>query len=165
MFGSSVGVGVVTLPLPALADEEGAHCCVDWARLNLTPAQNNQIEQLNAEWNKDYNEIKPVIVENKQKLQKMLSDHNSDPVEVMALQQQITHKREQLTGLATANYLKKRQILNENQQFNLEQMIKDMVRKRQAAQYSTQHTENAVPDRIQSLMSRVRNSWPVQQER
>jgi hypothetical protein len=163
MFGG--GAGVVTVSLPVLADEEATHCCVDWNRLNLTPTQNNQIEQLNAEWTKDYNEIKPVIVEDKQKLQKMLSDHNSDPVEVMALQQQITHKREQLTGLATANYLKKRQVLNENQQFNLEQMIKDMVRRKQSAQYSAQHQENAVPDRIQSLMTRVRTAWPVQQER
>jgi Spy/CpxP family protein refolding chaperone len=150
---------------PANADDLAGHCCVDWNKLNLTQTQSQQIDQLNGQWSKDYNEIKPVISDDQQKLQKLLADHNSDPVEVMALQQQIARKREQLNGLATANYLRKRQVLNENQQFNLEQMIKAMVAKRQAQLHPNQHTETVVTDRIQNLMNRARNIWPVQAER
>jgi Spy/CpxP family protein refolding chaperone len=159
-------VGALTQS-PGCADEYSAtgRCCVDWNKLNLTSGQSQQIDQLNCEWTKDYNELKPVIVDDQQKLQKLLADHNSDPVEVMAMQQQIARKREQLNGLATANYLRKRQVLNENQQFNLEQMIKELVRKRQAQMYPNQHTDTVVTDRIQDLMNRVRNIWPVQAEK
>jgi Spy/CpxP family protein refolding chaperone len=147
----------------AMADEEH-HGCIDWARLNLTPSQNTQIQQLNTEWTGQYSQIKPVIDEDKVKLTRLLADHESDPVEVMSLQQSIARKKEQLNGYATANYLKKRQILTSDQQYNLEQMIKDAVRRRQQQMYPGAHGDQST-DHIQSLMNRVRNSWHVQPEK
>lgn len=159
---AAIIVGGIGLLTPVMAGEEH-HCCVDWSRLNLTAAQNAQVQQLEDEWARQYNEIRPVIVEDQQKLTRLLANHNSDPVEVMALQQSIARKKEQLNGYATINYLKKRQLLTENQQFNLEQQIKDAVRKRQNDMYPGSHGSDVATDRIQNLLNRVR--WPVQSER
>jgi len=157
-----------TVVPPVVADDEQTHrhtCCVDWSKLNLSPAQSVQIQTLEADWTKSYNDIRPEIVDDQQKLTKMLADHNSDPVEVMALQQTIARKKSQLNGLATANYLRKRQVLTETQQYSLEQQIKDVVRRRQNAMYPGTQTDAVVTDHIQNLMTRVRNIWPVQSER
>ena len=162
LFRAAIIFGGIGLFLPALADDDH-HCCVDWARLNLTSSQNTQVQQLEDEWARQYNEIRPVIIEDQQKLTKLLANHNSDPVEVMALQQAIARKKEQLNGYATINYLKKRQVLTDNQQFALEQQIKDAVRRRQTALYPGSHGGDVATDRIQNLLNRVR--WPVQSER
>lgn len=159
LWGAALVVASLAYAAPVLAGDDSSHCCIDWNRLNLTPAQSQQIQALEAQWAHDYNDIKPVIQDDQQKLTKLLADHSSDPVEIMSLQQAIARKKEQLNGLATANYLKKRQVLNENQQVNLEQMIRDAVRKRQAAMHPSSNGE-VVTDRIQNLMQRVRNIWP-----
>ncbi|HEY9715271.1 MAG TPA: hypothetical protein V6C72_17500, partial [Chroococcales cyanobacterium] len=114
--------------------------------------------------NHDYNELKPAIIDDQSRLQRLLADHNSDPVEIMALQQTIARKKEQLNGIATANYLKKRQVLNDNQQASLELMVRQAVVQRQHSANPGSQTE-VMPDRVQDLIQRVRNIWPVQQER
>jgi hypothetical protein len=156
--------GSIACGAPAFADGDSHHC-VDWSRLNLNPEQNSKIQSLEDEWAHQFNDIRPGIVDDQQRLTKMLSDRNSDPVEVMALQQSIARKKEHLNGLATANYLKKRQVLTDTQQFNLEQMIRDAVRKRQNAMYPGSRQGDVATDRIQNLMNRVRNIWPTPSER
>ena len=164
-------VAPIVLPAQAEDDQSGNGAghrrgsCVDWGKLNLSPAQTAQIQSLESDWTKTYNDMRPGIQDDQQKLTKMLADHNSDPVEVMALQQQIARKKAQLNGLATANYLKKRQVLNESQQYSLEQQIKEVVRRRQNQLYPGTQTDAVVTDHIQNLMNRVRNIWPVQSER
>ena len=96
------------LVLPAFAEE---NCCVDWSKLNLTQQQNQQIQTLESQWQQDYNQIKPSIQDEQRRLQRLLETHNADPVELMAVQQSITRKKEQLNAAATANYLRKRQVL------------------------------------------------------
>jgi hypothetical protein len=61
--------------------------------------------------------------------------------------------------------LKKRSVLTENQQYSLEQQIKEVVRRRQNAMYPGTQQDAVVTDHIQNLMNRVRNIWPVQSER
>jgi Spy/CpxP family protein refolding chaperone len=136
------------------------HCSIDWTRLNLTAAQSTQIQALEADWNKQYAEIRPVINDEQRHLSRLLSDHNSDPVEIMSVQQTVARKRESLNQLATANYLKKRQVLNEGQQYNLEIMVKNAVSMRQRMNNPGGQTE-VMPDRVQSLIERVRNIWPT----
>jgi hypothetical protein len=145
--------------LSAFAD--GDHC-VDWSKLNLSPSQKTQIESLESQWNKDYNEIKPIILDEQHHLTKLLADHTSDPVEIMSVQQSIARKKEQLNGMATANFLKKRAVLNDNQQYSLELMVRNAVALRQRAMSPGGQTE-VMPDHIQSLMQRVRNIWPSSQ--
>ena len=142
--------------LPASADE--LRMGINWQRLNLTPQQSQQIQCLEAQWNHDYMEIQPAIIEEQHKLTRLLSDPKSDPLEIMALQQSIARKKEQLRAAATANYLRKRQLLNDGQQHGLEDMIHQAVAERQRVSSPGAQTE-VMPDHIQYLIQRVRNIW------
>lgn len=139
------------LVLPALADES---CCVDWSKLNLSPQQNQQVQQLESQWQQDYSQIKPSIAEEQRKLQRLLESHNADPVELMAVQQSLTRKKDQLNQAATANYLRKRQVLNENQQHQLEQMIRQRISQKQKEMHPNAGS-NEMPGRLQDLMQKV----------
>lgn len=134
-------------------------CMIDWKQLNLNADQSKQIQVYESQWTQDYNQIKPVITEEQRKLQRMLESHNPDAIEVMALQQSIARKKEQLNQAATANYLKKRQVLTEHQQHQLEQMIRQRIQEKQKEMHPGAQTE-VVPDRIQDIMQKVRNIWP-----
>ena len=116
----AVALGL-TEGLPAGADE--IRMGINWQRLNLTPSQCQQIQQLESQWNHDFMEIQPSIIEDQRKLTRLLSDPKSDPLEIMALQQSIARQKEHLRAAATANYLRKRQLLNDGQQHGLEDMI------------------------------------------
>ena len=147
---------------PVFADE-GGHCHIDWSKLNLSAQQSQQIQQLQQDWERQYNEIKPGISDDQRKLTRLLADHTSDPVEIMALQQSIARKKEALNAAATANYLKKRQLLNDNQQHSLELMIKQVVAEHQRMMNPGQQIE-VMPDRIQDIMQRMRQIWPVNRD-
>ncbi|HEY9676562.1 MAG TPA: hypothetical protein V6C76_01070 [Drouetiella sp.] len=136
------------------------HCSIDWTKLRLSPTQQTQISTLETDWNKQYAEIKPAIVTEQQHLSKLLADHNADPVEIMSVQQNVARKKESLNQLAMANYLKKRAVLNESQQYNLEVMMKNAVVMRQRQNNPGSQTE-VMPDQTQNLIQRVRNIWPT----
>lgn len=136
------------------------HCSIDWSKLNLSPVQQQQVSALESDWNKQYAEMQPAIQEERRHLSKLLADHNSDPVEIMSVQQNLARKKESLNQLATANYLKKRSVLNESQQYSLEIMVKNAVSLRQRMNNPGGQTE-VMPDRVQSLIERVRNIWPT----
>ncbi len=139
------------LVVPAFAEE---NCCVDWSKLNLSAQQNQQIQTLESQWQQDYNQIKPSIQDEQRRLQRLLETHNADPVELMAVQQSITRKKEQLNAAATANYLRKRQVLNENQQHQLGVMIQARIDAKQKELHPNVQT-NEMPTRLQGLMQRV----------
>jgi hypothetical protein len=82
----------------------------------------------------------------------------------MAVQASLARRREQLNALALAAYLKKREVLDENQKHALELMMKRAIAERQRTDASAYSNEE-MPDHIQELMQRVRNIWPVQGER
>jgi Spy/CpxP family protein refolding chaperone len=140
----------------AVADE--LRMGINWQRLNLTPQQSQQIQALEAQWNHDYMELQPTIIEEQHRLTRLLSDPKSDPLEIMALQQSIARKKEQLRAAATANYLRKRQLLNDGQQHGLEDMIHQAVAERQRMNNPGAQTD-VMPDHIQYLIQRVRNIW------
>lgn len=144
------------LVLPVFADES---CCVDWSKLNLSPQQTQQVQQLETQWQQDYSQIKPAIADEQRKLQRLLESHNADPVELMAVQQSLTRKKEQLNQAATANYLRKRQVLNENQQHQLEQMIRQRIIAKQKEMHPNMQS-NDMPGRLQNLMQRVLQTNP-----
>ncbi|MCC6978345.1 MAG: hypothetical protein IT343_08490 [Candidatus Melainabacteria bacterium] len=147
-------IGIQTaLVMPAFAENQ---CCVDWSKLNLSAQQNQQVQQLEAQWQQDYSQIKPAIAEEQRKLQRLLESHNADPVELMAVQQSLQRKKDQLNQAATANYLRKRQVLNENQQHQLEQMIRQRIAEKQKDMHPNVQS-NEMPNRLQDLMQRVLN--------
>lgn len=147
------------LSMNAMAQAQERTCMIDWKALSLTPQQSQSIQQLDSQWKQDYQLLKPLIQEEQRKLQRLLETHNSDSLEVMALQGSIAKNKEKLAAAATANYLKKRQILNEHQQHQLEQMMRQKRQERQKELHPGATTE-VVPDRIQDIMQKVKHIWP-----
>lgn len=129
---TALGVGLIlalaTMP-SAQADEPRG--CVDWQQLSLTVEQTQQIQVLESDWNGKYMKIQPQILENQRRLARLLPDAKSDPIEILSTQQNITRLKEQLRNEATANYLRKRAILNDSQQHQLEQQIQRLVQDKQ----------------------------------
>jgi hypothetical protein len=148
---------VMTMGGPALADEPTA---INWSRLQLNPQQAQHIQSMESKWNRNYMDVQPTIVEDQRKMTRLLGDPKADPVEIMALQQSIARKREQLRSEATANYLRKRQVLNQNQQHQLENMLRQQMDMRQRQIRPSGFQPDVMPDKIQDLMRRVRNIWP-----
>ncbi len=164
-FALAVGLNVLgppTFMLPAYAEGGPTRCHIDWTKLNLSPQQNQQIQTLEASWIKEYQELAPSIQEDQKRLAQLLADRQADPVEVMAVQQSIAQKKEKLHNEALKNFLKKKQILNDNQKQQLEFMLKQSIEERQKQINSS--NDQVMPDRIQNLMQKVRNIWPIQQD-
>jgi Spy/CpxP family protein refolding chaperone len=143
----------------AIGEERAA---IDWNKLGLSDDQNKQIQELESDWEKKYGDLKSAITDEQKRLVKLLGIHSSDPVEIMALQSSIARKREQLSAIAVATYLKKREVLTDNQQHTLELMMKQAFQQNHSSGYGGE-TE-VMPDHIQGLMQRVRKIWPVQGE-
>jgi len=160
----SIAAGVamdVSQSNPCLAQEATSSACsIDWNKLHLSADQSNQIKQLEQQWYKESGEIIPQIKEDQVKLQRALADHNADGVQVLALQQAVSRKKEQLNSIAMQNYLAKRKVLNEEQKKQLEDMVRVAVANRKNQMFPGSQTE-VMPDKIQSLMQRVRDIWPV----
>ncbi len=114
----------------------GAHCLaqdrgLDWKKLNLNSHQSQQIQTLEQDWNGKYSQIQPQIQDHQRKLARLLVDPKSDSLEIMSTNQTLTRLKEQLRNEATTNYLRKRAILNQDQQHQLESMMQQMISSRQ----------------------------------
>jgi Spy/CpxP family protein refolding chaperone len=152
--------GCSSIALPAFADGK---CPIDWNKLNLTPGQKQQIDQIEAQWQRELMEIKPAIVDDQHKLTKKLGEH-CDQLEVIALQESIQRKQNQLRQLAMMTVLKKKLVLNENQQRNMEAMLNTAIAARQR-ELNPGSEQRVMPDQVQDLIQRVRNVFPVNEVR
>lgn len=141
------------------ADEDGK-CGVDWKKLNLSAPQSQKIQDLEQEWNNKYTKIQPEILEQQRKLAKLLLDPKSDQLEIMTTNQRIAHLKEHLRNEATSNYLKKRAILNTDQQHQLESMMQQMIATRQQSAATTPQTEEQ--GGFMDIIHKVR--WAIQQK-
>lgn len=112
---------------PCLAQERQ----LDWKKLNLNATQSQQIQVLESEWNGKYVQMQPQIQDHQRKLARLLVDPKSDSLEIMSTNQTLTRLKEQLRNDATTNYLRKRAILNQDQQHQLETMMSQMISSRQ----------------------------------
>jgi len=146
----------------AMAQDDRVLC--DWNKLGLSDSQLKQVQQVETNWEEKYAELMPALVDDQKHLSKLLAERDSDPIELMAVQASVARRREQLNALALAAYLKKREVLDENQKHALELMMKRAIAERQRTDASA-YTNEEMPDHIQGLMQRVRNIWPVQGER
>lgn len=131
-------VALMSTNLSALAQEHPIHKCVEWKKLNLKPQQAQQINQLESEWHTKYATTAPKIADLQKKLERLLSNAKSDPLEIMSTQQTIARLKDQLRNEATTNYLRKRALLNETQQHQLEGMLQQMVVERQRGSAASQ---------------------------
>ena len=137
----TLAVGTVFITSGAALAADDAKVCVDWKKLNLNATQSQQIQVLESDWNGKYLKIQPEILEHQRKYAKMLMDPKSDPLEIMSTNQKIAHLKETLRNDATTNYLKKRAILNSDQQHQLETMMQQMISSRQTSVATPPTTE------------------------
>lgn len=162
---SLVGAGVSDLVFAQSAQAQestgAGGSCIDWTKLELNPQQNTQIQSLESQWYKEFSDISPQIREDQTKLQRLLTDRNPDSLQVVALQQAIARRKEQLNLAAMQNYLAKKKVLNEKQQTQFEQMIQQNIQRRKMMLNPGSQTE-VMPDKIQNLMQRVKNIFPVE---
>jgi Spy/CpxP family protein refolding chaperone len=147
------------LSVQSVLADEAKTTFINWNQLNLSPEQNNTIQSLNSDWNHQYMELKPAIDEEQRKLTRMLTDPNSDPLEIISLQASIERKRGQLKTVAINNYLHKRQILNMQQQQQLQDMVRNAILERQKQLAGGSNTD-PMSERIQSLMKQLNGIFP-----
>lgn len=157
LVGAGLLLALATSP-QALADE--GRGCVDWQQLGLTVEQTQQIQVLESDWNSKYTKIQPQILENQKRLARLLPDAKSDPIEILSTQQNITRLREQLRNEATANYLRKRAILTDNQQHQLEGQIQRLVAEKQKAGAPTTQPDEQ-NNGFMSVIHKIQ--WVIQQ--
>lgn len=131
---------------------------LDWKKLNLSSQQSQQIQTLEQDWNGKYMQIQPQIQEHQRKLARLLVDPKSDSLEIMSTNQTLTRLKEQLRNEATTNYLRKRSILNQDQQHQLESMMQQMISSRQQGVSGAPQVEEQ--GGFMSIIQRVR--WAIQ---
>jgi Spy/CpxP family protein refolding chaperone len=114
---------------PALCDE--SFCVIQWGKLGLTVQQKQAVERLESEWEQIYMQIQPSIVDEQRRLQQMMGDSGSNPIEIMQLKQSVSRKQQQLSEAAMANHLKKLQVLNDNQRKQVNDQVQQFIDRRQ----------------------------------
>jgi hypothetical protein len=86
-------------------------------------------------------------------------DPKSDPLEIMSTNQRVAHLKEHLRNEATTNYLKKRAILNQDQQHQLETMMQQMIATRQQSAATVPQAEEQ--GGFMDIIHKVK--WAIQQ--
>ncbi len=157
-FTLAVGTTFVTGGF-AVAEDDGK-CCVDWKKLSLSQPQSQQIGALEQDWNSKYLKIQPEILDQQRKLAKLLMEPKADPLDIMSTNQRIAHLKEHLRNEATANYLKKKAILNADQQHQLEGMMQQMIATKQ--QSVTTAPQGEEQGGFMDIIHKVR--WAIQQK-
>lgn len=116
-------VALVFLPAPAQSQNCSAPCRDPYARMQLNPQQRQQIQVYQHEWDEQYSQLRPQLRAQQQRLVSLLSNPQSDAVEISQTQQRISSLQKQLITQATMNILQKRRILNEQQRLHLQQVM------------------------------------------
>jgi Spy/CpxP family protein refolding chaperone len=133
---------------------------VDWQRLNLSPQQGQQIQQLQSDWRGKYSSVMPQIHTQQKHLQDLFRNPQADPLEIVATQQSVMHLQEQLRNEATQNYLHKRAVLNAQQQKMLEMQMQEMVVARQNRPMAPRLSGNGENGGIMNIMEKVH--WAIE---
>lgn len=109
------GLLLFWLPVTAMAKE------VNWGSLNLSPQQENKIEQLEAGWEKTHAEVSEQIDRDMDELKAILP--NGDTQRIRTLQNRITTNKMYLMNQSMDTFLKKRDMLNPAQRGQLQKML------------------------------------------
>lgn len=122
-------VALTAAPIAAFADPDVPP---PYDKLQLAPDQVARIQQLDADWKQNYSNLGPRLRTAESRLTQLLATPTSDPLEVTSQQQRVNQLKETLAEQATANYLRKRRLLNTDQQKQLEGYLRRMVAERSA---------------------------------
>ncbi|MFN8657511.1 MAG: hypothetical protein U0105_14305 [Candidatus Obscuribacterales bacterium] len=122
-----LAVVAAALSVPAQAQNCPAPCRDPYAQMQLSPQQRQRIQGYQQQWNEQYAQLQPQLRVQQQRLVALLSNPQSDALEISQTQQRISSLQQQLSTQATMNILQKRRILNDQQRQQLRQMMTGML--------------------------------------
>lgn len=96
---------------------------INWTQLNLSEDQAKKMNELDDQWGRIEQLIRPKIIRDQQQLKNIMSNPNADDEQIRNLQRDIMTRQEQLRFEATENFLSKRRILNTKQREVLHKMM------------------------------------------
>jgi Spy/CpxP family protein refolding chaperone len=96
---------------------------IEWSDLSLTEDQLSKIQELDEEWKRVEQLIRPKIIRDQQQLKNIMSNPHIDEDQIRKLQRDIMLRQEQLRYEATENFLSKRRLLNTKQRETLHKMM------------------------------------------
>ena len=100
-----------------------ANVSINWAHLNLTNDQSKKIKELDAQWERIQQLIRPKIIRDQQQLKNVMSNPNADEDLIRKLNNDIMLRQKQLRFEATENFLSKRRVLTTGQRETLHKMM------------------------------------------
>ncbi|MEW5821428.1 MAG: Spy/CpxP family protein refolding chaperone [Cyanobacteriota bacterium] len=96
---------------------------INWSELNLTAEQSVKINQLDEEWKRIQQVIRPRLVRDQQQLKNIMKNPDTDEDRIRKLQNDIMLRQKQLRYEATENFLSKRRVLTPEQREVLHKKI------------------------------------------
>ncbi|MCA9805951.1 MAG: hypothetical protein KC777_28480 [Cyanobacteria bacterium HKST-UBA02] len=159
---STVVFALVQGPARAEGDAPCGHCNIDYEKLDLSNDQSLKIQQLDQQWFDTYQKMHPKIQEKQQQLKKLMASPNSDPTELIMLQQKIDKENSELKSFAISIWTKKKEILNDAQKEKLQILIRDELQKRQGRGGGRE--QDQIPIRWQKLLRNMQNIFSPDQK-
>lgn len=126
-FLSSAALLLVASAIVSPAAQADPRLPHPYDKIQMNDAQAQRIADLDQQWKSKYQDLGPRLQGAQKQLMDLLSTPKSDPLEVTSAQQRVNQLKEQLSEQATANYLRKRSLLNTDQQKQLEGYLRRMV--------------------------------------
>lgn len=96
---------------------------INWDDLNLSSRQKMDICKLDTHWKEISTDLRQSLSRYQNQLKIQLSDRFSTDCDIKYSQKQIQLRQQQLQNEATDTFLKKRQVLNQDQRAKLHEMI------------------------------------------
>ena len=100
-----------------------ANVNINWGLLNLSNDQLKRIKDLDTDWERIQQLIRPKIIRDQQQLKNVMSNPNADEDLIRKLNNDIMLRQKQLRFEATENFLSKRRLLTPEQRENLHKMM------------------------------------------
>lgn len=104
-------------------ESRNAYHRINWDGLNLSEYQKTKLLELEREWTKINQLIRPKIIRDQQQLKNIMRNPNAQEDQIRALQSDIMMRKKQLQIEATENFLSKRRLLTEEQRQKLHAMM------------------------------------------
>jgi Spy/CpxP family protein refolding chaperone len=101
----------------------GQYHRVEWEALNLSPGQQLDIERLNTDWQRVYDEHHSQLTRDRQRMKELLRKPEAPEEEVTQLQQRIHQQEMMLRSQALKYFMHKKKVLTPGQQQHLHQMM------------------------------------------
>lgn len=122
-MANALVVGAIVASVAVAHPGHGQHGDVNWQALQLTPQQNNAMQQLDRQWEGTYQRLHPQIEHDQAQLRQLMEAPNASPQRVMQVQNRLQRNRHQLHQSATRIFMKKKHRLTPPQRKELSRMM------------------------------------------